>query len=93
MSNTSAFLNALRGDFGPSYKYAGWDVDEIIAKVSRVAQGLPCLLVAVIVDTNRHMGLDIIGHRKVCLWALLWLVFACLHLYCVLSDHGLLYAA
>ena len=22
----------LRGDFGPSYKYAGWDVDEIIAQ-------------------------------------------------------------
>ena len=43
----------LRGDFGPSYKYAGWDVDEIIAQSFPVSLelGLYALLVAVIVGT------------------------------------------
>ena len=43
----------LRGDFGPSYKYAGWDVDENIAQSFPVSLelGLYALLVAVIVGT------------------------------------------
>ena len=43
----------LRGDFGPSYKYAGWDVDEIIAQSFPVSLelGLYALLFAVIVGT------------------------------------------
>ena len=32
----------LRGDFGPSYKYAGWDVDEIIAQSFPVSLELGC---------------------------------------------------
>ena len=43
----------LRGDFGPSYKYAGWDVDEIIAQSFPVSLelGLYALLVALTVGT------------------------------------------
>ena len=43
----------LRGDFGPSYKYAGWDVDEIIAQSFPVSLelGFHALLVAVTVGT------------------------------------------
>jgi oligopeptide transport system permease protein len=41
----------LHGDFGPSYKYAGWDVDEIIAQSFPVSLELGCyaLLVALAV--------------------------------------------
>ena len=41
----------LRGDFGPSYKYAGWDVDEIITQSFPVSLelGLYALLVALTV--------------------------------------------
>ena len=60
----------LRGDFGPSYKYAGWDVDEIIAQSFPVSLelGFCALLVAVTVGTPIGvLGLcDIIGLRKVC---------------------------
>jgi oligopeptide transport system permease protein len=40
----------LRGDFGPSYKYVGWDVDEIIAQSFPVSLelGLYALIIAVI---------------------------------------------
>ncbi|MDQ8193165.1 ABC transporter permease [Coraliomargarita sp. SDUM461003] len=43
----------LRGDFGPSYKYAGWDVDEIIAQSFPVSLELGCyaLLVALAIGT------------------------------------------
>ena len=43
----------LRGDFGPSYKYAGWDVDEIIAQSFPVSLelGFYALLVAIAVGT------------------------------------------
>lgn len=43
----------LSGDFGPSYKYAGWDVDEIIAQSFPVSLelGLYALLVAIAVGT------------------------------------------
>jgi oligopeptide transport system permease protein len=43
----------LRGDFGPSYKYAGWDVDEIIAQSFPVSLelGFYALLVALAVGT------------------------------------------
>ncbi len=43
--------NALQGDLGPSYKYTGWDVDEIIAQsfpVSMELGGL-ALLIAIII--------------------------------------------
>ena len=41
--------NRLTGDFGPSYKYAGWDVDEIIAQSFPVSLelGAHALLVAI----------------------------------------------
>jgi len=40
----------LQGDFGPSYKYAGWDVDEIIAQSFPVSLelGFYALLVAIV---------------------------------------------
>jgi len=43
----------LQGDFGPSYKYAGWDVDEIIAQSFPVSLelGFYALLVAITVGT------------------------------------------
>lgn len=43
----------LQGDFGPSYKYAGWDVDEIIAQSFPVSLelGFYALLVALAVGT------------------------------------------
>jgi oligopeptide transport system permease protein len=43
----------LRGEFGPSYKYAGWDVDEIIAQSFPVSLelGLYALFVALTVGT------------------------------------------
>lgn len=43
----------LRGDFGPSYKYAGWDVDEIIAQSFPVSLelGFYALLVAITLGT------------------------------------------
>jgi oligopeptide transport system permease protein len=43
----------LRGDFGPSYKYAGWDVDEIIAQSFPVSLelGAYALLVALAIGT------------------------------------------
>jgi len=43
----------LQGDFGPSYKYAGWDVDEIIAQSFPVSLelGFYALLVAIAVGT------------------------------------------
>ncbi len=43
----------LQGDFGPSYKYAGWDVDEIIAQSFPVSLelGLYALLVAIALGT------------------------------------------
>lgn len=43
----------LRGDFGPSYKYAGWDVDEIIAQSFPVSLelGFYALLVAIAIGT------------------------------------------
>jgi oligopeptide transport system permease protein len=43
----------LRGDFGPSYKYAGWDVQEIIAQSFPVSLelGLYALLVALALGT------------------------------------------
>lgn len=43
----------LRGDFGPSYKYAGWDVDEIIAQSFPVSLelGFYALLVAITIGT------------------------------------------
>ena len=46
-------VNRLQGDFGPSYKYAGWDVDEIIAQSFPVSLelGLYALLVALTVGT------------------------------------------
>lgn len=44
-------LNRLQGDFGPSYKYAGWDVDEIIAQAFPVSLelGLYALMIALII--------------------------------------------
>ena len=44
-------LNRMQGDFGPSYKYAGWDVDEIIAQAFPVSLelGLYALMIALIV--------------------------------------------
>ncbi len=44
-------LNRLQGDFGPSYKYAGWDVDEIIAQSFPISLelGFYALLVALFV--------------------------------------------
>ena len=41
----------LSGDFGPSYKYSGWDVDEIIAQSFPVSLelGFYALLVAIVV--------------------------------------------
>jgi len=46
-------LQRLSGDFGPSYKYAGWDVDEIIAQSFPVSLelGFYALLVAIVVGT------------------------------------------
>ena len=43
--------NVLRGDLGPSYKYAGWDVQEIIAQSFPVSLelGLWALLLALII--------------------------------------------
>ena len=43
--------NILRGDLGPSYKYAGWDVQEIIAQSFPVSLelGLWALLLALII--------------------------------------------
>lgn len=43
----------LQGDFGPSYKYAGWDVDEIIAQSFPVSLelGFYALLVAIAIGT------------------------------------------
>lgn len=43
----------LQGDFGPSYKYAGWDVDEIIAQSFPVSLelGFYALLVSIAVGT------------------------------------------
>jgi oligopeptide transport system permease protein len=43
----------LQGDFGPSYKYAGWDVDEIIAQSFPVSLelGFYALLVAIALGT------------------------------------------
>ena len=45
------FGNILRGDLGPSYKYAGWDVQEIIAQSFPVSLelGLWALLLALII--------------------------------------------
>ena len=45
------FENILRGDLGPSYKYAGWDVQEIIAQSFPVSLelGLWALLLALII--------------------------------------------
>ena len=44
-------LHRLQGDFGPSYKYAGWDVDEIIAQSFPVSLelGFYALIIALIV--------------------------------------------
>lgn len=41
----------LRGDFGPSYKYVGWNVDEIIAQSFPVSLslGLYALMIAILV--------------------------------------------
>jgi oligopeptide transport system permease protein len=46
-------LQRLSGNFGPSYKYAGWDVDEIIAQSFPVSLelGFYALLVAIVVGT------------------------------------------
>ena len=45
------FENILRGDLGPSYKYAGWDVQEIIVQSFPVSLelGLWALLLALII--------------------------------------------
>lgn len=45
------FKNLLQGDLGPSYKYPGWDVQEIILQTFPVSLELGCwaLLVAIIV--------------------------------------------
>jgi oligopeptide transport system permease protein len=45
--------NALKGDLGPSEKYAGWDVDEIIAQSFPVSLELGgyALLVALVIGT------------------------------------------
>ena len=45
------FGNILRGDLGPSYKYAGWDVQEIIAQSFPVSLelGLWALLLALLI--------------------------------------------
>jgi oligopeptide transport system permease protein len=45
------FANVLRGDLGPSYKYAGWDVQEIIGQSFPVSLelGLWALLVALLI--------------------------------------------
>ena len=48
------FGNILRGDLGPSYKYAGWDVQEIIAQSFPVSLelGLWALLLALLIGIS-----------------------------------------
>ncbi len=48
----------LQGDFGPSYKYAGWDVDEIIAQSFPVSLelGAYALLIALLVGIPIGVG-------------------------------------
>ena len=45
----------LQGDFGPSYKYVGWDVDEIISQSFPVSLelGLYALIIAIILGAPR----------------------------------------
>ena len=58
-------LNRMQGDFGPSYKYAGWDVDEIIAQAFPVSLelGLYALMIALIIGIPLGI-LTALYHKK-----------------------------
>ncbi len=58
-------LNRLQGDFGPSYKYPGWDVDEIIAQAFPVSLelGLYALMIALIIGIPLGI-LTALSHKK-----------------------------
>jgi oligopeptide transport system permease protein len=48
--------NALQGDLGPSQKYAGWDVDEIIAQSFPVSLELGCYALRVALAVGTPIG-------------------------------------
>lgn len=58
-------LNRMQGDFGPSYKYAGWDVDEIIAQAFPVSLelGLYALMIALIIGIPLGI-ITALSHKK-----------------------------
>ena len=58
-------VKRLQGDFGPSYKYAGWDVDEIIAQAFPVSLelGLYALIIAICIGVPLGI-LSALFHKK-----------------------------
>lgn len=58
-------VKRLQGDFGPSYKYAGWDVDEIIAQAFPVSLelGLYALIIAIFIGVPLGV-LSALFHKK-----------------------------
>lgn len=59
-------LNRIKGDFGPSYKYAGWDVNEIILQSFPVSfeLGFYALLIALFIGIP--LGIISALHHKKC---------------------------
>lgn len=58
-------VKRLQGDFGPSYKYAGWDVDEIITQAFPVSMelGLYALIIAICIGVPLGI-LSALLHKK-----------------------------
>ena len=81
--------NLLQGDLGPSYKYPGWDVQEIIAQAFPASFELGCWALCVALLFGIPAGIWQLRSTELVQRPLLWLLppqaFACLLLLWVRS--------